>query len=180
MTEGELPTGAGQEFVRVARKELRHGTGRVRSCLDRLTTEQIWHRDNAIENSVGNLVLHLAGNVRQWIVSGVGGDEDRRDRDWEFSTRDPLPAPELVAHLESAVGTADSVLAALDTRLLVERRRIQVYEVTLLHAITHVLTHFAGHVGQIIWATKHVTGADLGFYSYLSKEGAEDAPSRSP
>ena len=159
----------GEEFIRVARKELGQGRDRVESCLARLSPEQIWHRDHAIENSVGNLVLHLAGNVNQWIVSGVGGEEDRRDRDWEFSTREPLLGDDLLERLSKAVRAADEVLANLPLSRLVETRQIQVYELTVLHAITHVLTHFAGHVGQIIWATKHVTGTDLGFYGYLKK-----------
>lgn len=168
------------EFIRVARKELRQGCDRVGACLDRLSTEQIWHRDHAIENSVGNLVLHLGGNVRQWIVSGIGGAEDNRERDWEFTTRNALSAGELRAHLEDAVKSADDVLAGLPAACLLESRRIQVYELTVLHAVTHVLTHFAGHTGQIIWATKHVTGRDLGFYGYLKKGAAGSGTSHTP
>ena len=114
-------------------------------------------------------MLHLCGNVRQWIVCGVGGEEDRRDRDWEFATRDPLSGGELAHRLAETVEAAESVLAGLKSPTLLETRRIQVYEVTVLHAVIHVLTHFSGHVGQIIWATKHVTGKDLGFYGYLRK-----------
>ena len=169
----------GPEFLRVARKELRQGRERVGSCLGKLSADQIWHRDHAVENSVGNLVLHLAGNVRQWIVSGVGGARDDRQRDREFSARDPLPAGELLRRLGEALDAADAVLAELPSERLLESRRIQVYDVTVLHAITHVLTHFAGHVGQIIWATKHVTGQDLGFYGYL-KGGAAPTGSHSP
>ena len=170
----------GAEFIRVARKELRQGCDRVGVCLGKLTAEQIWHRDHSIENSVGNLVLHLAGNVRQWIVSGIGGSEDTRRRDWEFATREPIPVEELRVRLDRAVQEADRVLADLPVCALLEVRTIQVYEVTVLHAVTHVLTHFAGHVGQIIWATKHVTGKDLGFYGYLKKGGGESGTSRSP
>lgn len=177
MTDRAVSSGlaaeVGAEFIRVARKELRQGCDRVHACLDKLTTEQIWHRDHAIENSVGNLVLHVGGNVRQWIVSGVGDVPDKRDRDWEFATRDPLPADELRNRLADAVDAGDAVLAGLPLERLPETRRIQVYELTVLHAIIHVLTHFAGHVGQIIWATKHVTGKDLGFYGYLAKAGDE-------
>jgi uncharacterized damage-inducible protein DinB len=165
----DLAMEVGSEFIRVARKELRQANDRVGACIRKLSSQQIWHRDHAIENSVGNLVLHLAGNVRQWIVSGVAGEEDRRDRDWEFATRDPLPAAKLRDRLTAAVDAADAVLADLPPERLVETRRIQVYEVTVVHAIAHVLTHFAGHAGQIIWATKHVTGKDLGFYGYLKK-----------
>lgn len=157
------------EFVRVAQESLRQGAERVQECLARLDKNQIWHRDHEIENSIGNLVLHLCGNVRQWIVCGVGGEPDSRDRDWEFETREPLPAEELTRRLVETVAAAESVLAGLESARLLETRRIQVYEVTVLHAVIHVLTHFSGHVGQIIWATKHVTGRDLGFYGYLRK-----------
>lgn len=159
----------GSELIRIARKELRQGCDRVSCCLDQLTTEQVWHRDHAIENSVGNLVLHLAGNLRQWIVSGIGGAEDTRQRDWEFATRDPLPPEQLRERLAGAVQEADTVLERLPLERLLETRRIQVYDLTLMHAILHVLTHFAGHAGQIIWMTKHVTGRDLGFYGYLAR-----------
>ena len=81
--------------------------------------------------------------------------------------------------MEAAVADAEAVLAALPPGRLLERRRIQVYEVSVLQAIAHVLTHFAGHTGQIIWATKHVTGKDLGFYRHL-REGAGGPPRRDP
>ena len=159
----------GAEFLRVARTELRQGSDRVCDCLGRLSAEQIWHRDHAIENSIGNLVLHLSGNVRQWILAGVGGQPDNRDRDWEFATREALPAEVLAERLSGTVAEAEDLLADLPPDSLMEKRSIQVYDVTVLHAITHVLTHFAGHVGQIIWATKHVTGHDLGYYGYLKQ-----------
>ena len=166
------------EFVRVAQESLRQGAERVQECLCRLSQDQIWHRDHEIENSIGNLVLHLCGNVTQWIVSGVGGEQDRRNRDWEFATRDPLPAEELGRRLVETVDAAEAVLAGLASSRLLETRRIQVYEVTVLHAVIHVLTHFSGHVGQIIWATKHLTGRDLGFYGYLrtGSEPGEHSP----
>ena len=170
----------GSEFLRVARTELSQASGRVVDCLSKLTLDQIWRREHAIENSVGNLVLHLAGNVRQWILSGVGGQPDSRDRDWEFANRERIPATELGERLSATVAEADRVLRDLDPAQLTEVRQIQVFrDITVLHAITHVLTHFAGHTGQVIWATKHVTGQDLGYYSYLKKgvpEGRDPTP----
>ena len=164
----------GEEIARVAVKELRQGCERVEACLNELTTAQIWFRRNAVENSVGNLVLHIAGNVRQWIVGGVGGAPDARDRDWEFANREPFDAAELAERLRGAVDDALAVLNGLPPSTLLERRRIQVYDVTVLHAVIHVLTHFSGHVGQIIWATKHVTATDLRFYGYL--KGSSGGP----
>ena len=170
----------GLEFIRVARAELRDGCDRVGACLRQLSTEQIWTRSHEFENSVGNLVLHLCGNVRQWILSGIGGDEDSRVRDQEFSARAPLPAEELLRRLTETLDAADALLVSLPPDRLLDRRRIQVYDVTVLHAIHHVVVHFAGHVGQIIWATKHATGRGLGFYRYLEREGSGTPPQASP
>ncbi len=160
-----------EEFIRVARRELEQGRRKVEVCLGKLSEEQIWSRAHEIENSVGNLVLHLAGNARQWIVSGIGGEPDTRDRPGEFARRDPLTADELQAALAAAMRAADHVLAALDPAALLEMRKIQVYELTILQAVYHVTQHFAGHVGQIVWATKRMTGEDLGFYNYLKPCG---------
>lgn len=169
-----------REFLRVARHEIEQGRRRVETCLAKLSEEQIWSRAHEIENSVGNLVLHLAGNARQWIVSGVGGAPDSRDRAAEFSRRDPLPAGELQAALDDAVCAADRVLADLDPAALLETRKIQVYELTALQAVYHVTQHFAGHVGQIVWATKRMTGEDLGFYGYLKPGGGPAPPGAQP
>ena len=163
----------GEEFLRIARSELAQCASRVTDCLSKLTLDQIWHRDRAIENSVGNLVLHIAGNLGQWIVSGVGGLPDSRNRDWEFANRRQIPAEELQDRLGRTVAAADRVLEKLDTATLTERREIQVYQgISVLQAITHVLTHFSGHTGQIIWMTKHMTGRDLGYYGYLAAGGS--------
>jgi hypothetical protein len=123
------------------------------------------------ENAVGNLMLHLSGNVRQWILGGVGGAPDHRDRDSEFSDRGGMDARELKARLRSTVEEAVTLVRGLPAERLTEVIRPQGYEGTVLSAIYHVVEHFAGHAFQIIFATKLLTGADLGFYAYL-KSGA--------
>ena len=165
-----------REFLRVARKELRQKLEHIEHCLSKLTPEQIWSRQHENENAVGNLVLHLGGNVRQWIASGVGGVEDLRDRQAEFSQRDPVPVAELMRRFRDAVREADRVLARLSCRDLLALRTIQGFEVTVLHAIYHVVVHFGEHTGQIIWATKRITSEDLGFYAYLSDESGGGPP----
>ena len=136
---------------------------RIEHCVRGLSDEQLWWRANAESNSIGNLILHLAGNVRQWIVSGVGGSTDTRERQREFDERGPVAAPELLARITSAVGEADRVLASVTRSTLLERRRIQSYDVTVLQAIYAVVEHFSMHTGQIIVLTKMWKG-DLGFY----------------
>lgn len=165
-----MPTESGVscEFLRVSRRELQTNFGKIEESVARLTREQVWARRHENENSVGNLLLHLAGNVRQWIIAGVGGVADDRDRDAEFSQRESLPPEELLANLRHTLEEADAVLAKAAEMDLMEKRPIQVFEVTMLQAIYHCVEHFSGHTGQIIWIAKNVSGEEMGFYRYLS------------
>ncbi len=136
---------------------------RIASCLEQLSSEQIWWRPNEASNSVGNLVLHLTGNVRQWIISGLGGAADVRQRDLEFSERGPLPRRVLVSRLRKTVEKACGVLGKLSPEDLTRLHTIQKYHVTGTEAVFHVAEHFSHHAGQIILLTKMLTGSNLGF-----------------
>ena len=154
-----------QAFLTQSRRLLTHSyLPRIEQAVDGPSDEQLWWRANAESNSIGNLILHLAGNIRQWIVSGIGGAADARDRQREFEERGPLPAAELLARIRSAVEDADQVLANLSAAALLERRRIQTYDVTVLQAIYTVVEHFSMHTGQTILLAKMWKG-DLGFYT---------------
>jgi len=139
---------------------------KIERCLEQLTDEQIWWRANDESNSIGNLVLHLCGNARQWIVSGLGFAVDARVRDAEFSRRDPLELAELVNLLRSTLSDVESVLRQLDPSTLLEKRTIQGSEVDVLEAVFHVTEHFSMHTGQIILLTKLLTQKDLRFYGF--------------
>ena len=139
---------------------------KIERCLERLTDEQVWWRAGEHTNSVGNLILHLEGNLRQWVVCGAGGAADLRDRDREFAERRPLPREELLARLRAVVAEADAALARLDPSTLLERRRVQGLDVTLLAAAFHAVEHFSTHTGQIVLLTKMLTGRDLAFYDF--------------
>jgi uncharacterized damage-inducible protein DinB len=154
-------------FLDFSCTKLQQQTERICECLDRLSTEQIWFRDSDSENAVGNLVLHLCGNVRQWIVAGLGGKQDFRKRDLEFSERGGVSAEQLKARLRETVGEAVATLRGLGPEHLLEQKKIQKYELPALEAVYHVVEHFSGHAGQIIYATKRFKGADLGFYPHL-------------
>jgi uncharacterized damage-inducible protein DinB len=136
---------------------------RISRCLWELSPEEIWWRANPESNSVGNLVLHLTGNVRQWIVSGLGGAPDIRERDKEFAEPGPIPRRVLVARLRKTVDEACRVLGKLSSSDLLRTYSIQGFRVTGLQAIYHVTEHFSHHAGQIILTTKMLRGKDLGF-----------------
>jgi uncharacterized damage-inducible protein DinB len=161
----------GRLFLDCSSSRLEQLAGRIAACLAMLDTEQIWARGTVNENAVGNLVLHLCGNVRQWILSAVGGAPDTRQRDAEFSARGNVQADELGARLKATVEDALAILRTFPAARLAERVTIQGYSVTLLEAIYHAVEHFAQHTGQIVFATKQFTGEDLGFYKHLSRPG---------
>ena len=139
---------------------------KIERCLEHLSEDDIWWRANSSSNSIGNLLLHLAGNARQWIVSGVGGESDRRERDLEFAEPSRPAGHELLARLAATLGEVDRTLATVGGAQLRERRRIQGHEVTVLDAIFHVVEHFSMRTGQIILLTKMRTGSDLKFYDF--------------
>jgi uncharacterized damage-inducible protein DinB len=156
-------------FLKYSADKLEQLSGRIQDCLGRLTYDQIWLRNSDNANSVGNLVLHLCGNVRQWIGYGVGGQPDFRDRDSEFEARGGLQPAELSQRLQTTISDATSIIRDLAPERLSEARTIQKYDVTVMEAILHVVEHFSQHTGQIIFATKLLTGQDLGYYKHLSK-----------
>lgn len=137
---------------------------KIRIALDALPPDVIWRRANEESNSIGNLMVHLAGNIRQWIVSGVGGESSDRDRAAEFAMRDGAPAHELVTLLERAVRDADAVLAGLGESDLERSVTIQGRDTTILAAVYHVVEHFAMHTGQILLLAKMYAPGSVKFY----------------
>ena len=127
---------------------------KIRLALAAMPPERLWWRPNASSNSAGNLLLHLAGNVRQWIVSGVGGAPDVRTRDAEFAAHDGPPLSALLDQLDATCAEACAVLAALDPGALLAPRQIQGRTTTVAAAVYHVVEHFAGHTGQLILLAK--------------------------
>ena len=158
------------EFIRVAIADLEQFRGRIETCVGKLTPEQVWGRGAENQNAIGNLILHLSGNVRQWIVAAIGGAKDVRARDQEFAERQIIDPAELLARLTTTVKEAADVIRSLSADQLMERIAVQGYDVTKLEAIFHVVEHFAGHTFQIIFATKLLTGEDLGFYAHLASK----------
>jgi uncharacterized damage-inducible protein DinB len=137
---------------------------KIRSAVLALPADRLWWRANPESNSVGNLVLHLTGNVRQWVVSGVGGAADARDRPAEFAAQGGQDAAALLEHLEKTLSEVDAVLARTSPHALGETRTIQGRDTTVFAAIYHVVEHFSGHTGQIILMAKMHAPSAIKFY----------------
>jgi uncharacterized damage-inducible protein DinB len=147
-----------KEVTVAAARELNAALERIEHCLDQLTDEQVWLRPGAGQNSIANLLLHVAGNLRQWIVVGLGGGEDQRDRPQEFADDSGVSKAQLIALLDSAVRDAQAVLAAQTTAELTRVRHIQEWDVNGLTAIFDSIPHFRGHTQEIVFRTRLLLG----------------------
>lgn len=161
-----------QLFLATARKSLidEHWP-HLRVCVCSLSEEQLWWRPNQASNSIGNLLLHLNGNVGQWIVANFNRTEDTRNRPSEFSEQGPVPVAGLLARLGSTVEEAGAVLGRLTEADLLATYEIQGRTVTGLYAVFHCVEHFASHYGQIAYVTKELQNRDLGFFRALDATG---------
>lgn len=172
------------EFLKFSRgKLLEQYWPRLRACVESLSDEQVWWRPNENSNSIGNLILHLNGNVTQWLIASFAHKEDTRNRPAEFGQREAIPKTELLTLLGKTMDAAAATLARLTESELAATYHIQGYTVTGLHAAYQVVEHFGLHYGQIAYATKLLAGKDLGFYKELGKTGhlpAGSQPQRVP
>ena len=158
---------ASHAFIQNAREFLgQEYLPKIERCLERLTDEQVWWRPNPECNSIGNLLLHLSGNARQWIVSGLGGAVDKRERQSEFDERKEIPRQQLLELLQGTLFDVDQTLSIFDPARLLETFQIQGTQTTALNAIFHVTEHFSMHTGQIIMLTKMLAETDLVFYDF--------------
>jgi hypothetical protein len=144
--------------------ELAEAAKRIRHCVSQLSDEQVWWREDESQNSIANLVLHLCGNLRQWIVAGLGGAEDTRNRPLEFADRSHLNKSELLARLDAVLREAREVLGRLTAAELVRVRRIQGWDVSGSRAIFDAVPHFRGHTQEIIHITRHLLGGQYVYY----------------
>jgi uncharacterized damage-inducible protein DinB len=160
---------------------------KIAAAIDVLDDEQVWRRPNESSNSVGSLLLHLSGNVRQWIISGLGGAEDTRDRASEFAARGPAPKTELIELAQATLDEADAVLAGIESECVAANSdaplqrvcKLQRYEATVFDAIFHVVEHFSYHTGQIVFAAKWLAEGQVSFYddSRLNLQRMDGLPS---
>jgi uncharacterized damage-inducible protein DinB len=164
-----MAAGVSESFLAEARRLLgEEYLPKIERCLEKLTDEQVWWRPNLESNSIGNLLLHISGNARQWIVCGLGTAADQRQRQTEFDRREVISREELLGKLRTTVSEIDDVLAGFDPARLLDEYQIQGTTSTALAAIFHVTEHFSMHTGQIILLTKMLADVDLVFYDFSS------------
>jgi hypothetical protein len=163
MPDGEANV-VGEAFLSQSRKRLHRCLEKIRHCADQLEDQQIWWRPHESQNSIANLILHLCGNLRQWIVAGAGGAADIRNRPQEFAERGPLTKGELMSRLAAAIADADAALSSTAAPRLLEPRRIQGFDETVLSGIYDSVAHLAGHTQEIVYVTRLQLGDRYRFH----------------
>jgi uncharacterized damage-inducible protein DinB len=151
-------------FTEYAARKLEDHWAQIRRCVGLMSEEQLWHRANSHSNSVANLLLHLRGNVGQWILGGIGGKEIERERQAEFDARGGVTREELIDGLDGVLAAACGVIRGMDADRLAWEFMIQSYRVSGIAAVMHVVEHFAFHTGQIVTTTKWLLDVDLSLY----------------
>ncbi len=162
-------------FTGAAIARLRQQESRIQDCLARLTADQVWSRGNENSNSIGNLILHLCGNLGQWVLAGLDGQPDGRDRDREFATQGGMSVAELSGMLKVRVEEVVGVLERVPAHRLLQPVSPQGYTLPVMEVVTHITEHFYHHGGQIQLLTKLYLNVDLGYYRHLVANNTEHA-----
>ena len=155
-----------QEFIEQSISIIeKKNTPKIIKCLDQLSEEQIWLRPNKASNSIGNILLHLCGNIRQYVIAALGDQPDIRERDKEFSIQGGYNKEELLAKLTDTLTQAVNIIRNTDEVRLLKIYSVQGFNYSGIGIIVHITEHYSHHTGQVIFWTKQLTGNDLGFYS---------------
>lgn len=153
------------EFIEQSLHRMHENTSRIAKCLDELSEQEVWHRPNEASNSVGNLILHLCGNIRQYAISSLGELPDTRTRDAEFQAEGGFNKEELLKLLTDTIKIAEVIIQTTDDESLLQKREVQCYNLSGVGIIIHVVEHYSYHTGQIVFWTKELRNKDLGFYA---------------
>lgn len=151
-------------IAEVQRRLIQECQQRTLYCLDQLSEEQIWHRPNEHCNSIGNLVLHLCGNIKQWLHATLGDAVDERQRQAEFDARGPIEREVLKEMIVSLLQESEKVILGLTPQDLLKRYSVQGFEETGVAILVHITEHFSYHVGQMTYYVKAVRDMDMGYY----------------
>lgn len=156
-----------QEFLDQSILRLNENTPRIKKCFNLLSDKEVWQRPNKSSNSIGNLVIHLCGNITQYIISSLGESKDTRNRDLEFSIDGEFTKAQLIQMLQKTVSKATGIIKHLDSSMLLKIHSVQGFELSGIGIIIHVVEHYSYHTGQISFYTKLLKEKDLGYYGGL-------------
>jgi uncharacterized damage-inducible protein DinB len=154
-----------EEFIGQAIHWIDENTQKLATCVQELNDSEIWKRPNLHSNSVGNIILHLCGNMRQYAISSLGNSKDVRERDKEFSADGGYSGAELFKKLTDTVEQAKKIIQSTTEEELLRERKVQGYTHSGIGIVLHVTEHYSYHTGQIIFWTKLLKDKDLGFYA---------------
>jgi hypothetical protein len=126
----------------------------VEQCMGQLDDGHIWYRAHPRDNAIGNLILHIVGSLRQWVLGGIGGQPDTRNRPAEFSTLQSKSKDELAKILRETIEECCSVIESLPTVRIIEPKRIQDTDTTIAYALVGAVSHLSIHVGQMQFIAK--------------------------
>ena len=152
-----------REFIQESVHLLQQSVRKIDHCLNQLDSDQLWWRPEPELNSIGNLILHLCGNLNQWAVCGITGSVDQRQRSQEFRSDAKVSREKLQSLLHCTVEQACQAMQSLSAAALLENREIQGFSVSVLGAISHTVSHFVGHTHQIIYLTRLQKGEQYQF-----------------
>ena len=153
------------EFVENALYRLDQSTRMIGVAFMQLEEQYVWKRPNESSNSMGNLILHLCGNITQYVISSLGETEDIRERDKEFDTRSGLNKADLLKKLEVTVNRAKDVIVNTTLNEWLKKREVQGFSLSGIGIVLHVVEHYSYHTGQIAFWVKQLNNKDLGFYN---------------
>lgn len=153
-----------EELVKNALYRMDESTRMIQKSLAHISEEQVWQKPNASLNSIGNLVLHICGNMTQYIISSLGETIDKRNRDAEFSGHQEGSKDVLLEKLLETVDTAKRVIFDASMKQLLDQRSVQGFNFSGVGVIIHAVEHYSYHTGQIAFWVKQLKDMDLGFY----------------
>jgi uncharacterized damage-inducible protein DinB len=160
-----------EEFRTQSALRLQENVPRIQKCFAQLKHKEIWYSPNQQSNSIGHLILHLCGNITQYIQASLGGEQDKRERDLEFSSSEKLSAEALLEKLKTVVNKAELIILKCSETELLKERKVQAFNLSGIGVIIHVVEHFSYHTGQIAYYTKELKNKDLQFYEGLDLDG---------
>ncbi|MEM8509669.1 MAG: DinB family protein [Bacteroidota bacterium] len=153
-----------EEFIGNSCFRMEESLRMIRISLDTISEEEVWQKPNPALNSIGNLILHLCGNITQYGIASLRGSADERNRDSEFAMQGGISKEKLFAKLYATVEEAKATFRNTKVNRLLEQRKVQGFTFSGIGNIVHVVEHFSYHTGQIAFLVKLLREDQLGFY----------------